>query len=522
VPRAKRKEGWVSRPWTTLRKVVQYLTLCLFLVLYIVAPRTDWSPTFTSFFIRIDPLAALTNLLANRTIVAGMSLALVLILLTLGLGRVWCGWACPLGTILDLFSLRRWRRNRAPSETWRQVKHWLLLITLFAALFGNLTLLILDPLTIMVRTFSVSLWPALDRVVTLAEERLYQFPVLQESVSTFDRVVRPMLLPPTPRDLRGAALFGTIFIIIVLLNLAAERFWCRYLCPLGSILGLLSKVAIVRRQVNSACKDCGICARVCPTGTIRSNASFASDPGECTMCLDCVDDCPFDAHTFAPQIELEKWNHYDPGRREALLTFGIALGGVAALRGDLATGGDNPYLIRPPGAGEDHLNTACVRCGQCVRVCPTGGLYPSLTEAGVKGLWTPVLIPRLGYCNYSCNACGLSCPVEAIPPLSLEQKQHRVIGYACIDKDHCIPWVEEGDCIVCEEMCPLPEKAIELESLEVLDESGDLRIVQRPEVVIERCIGCGICEYKCPVEGEAAIRVRVTGGRRSRQRRGWY
>jgi ferredoxin len=111
--------------------------------------------------------------------------------------------------------------------------------------------------------------------------------------------------------------------------------------------------------------------------------------------------------------------------------------------------------------------------------------------------------------------------VEAIAPLSLEQKQLRVIGIACLDKDRCIPWAEEGDCIVCEEMCPLPEKAIELEPVEVIGEAGDLRIVLRPKVVVESCIGCGICEYKCPVEGEAAIRVQIAEGRRLQRRRGW-
>lgn len=155
--------------------------------------------------------------------------------------------------------------------------------------------------------------------------------------------------------------------------------------------------------------------------------------------------------------------------------------------------------------------SACVRCGQCVRVCPTGGLHPALTRAGIEGLWTPVLIPRLGYCDYSCNACGESCPVNAIPTLSLEEKRVQVIGQAIIDQDRCIPWAEEQDCIVCEEMCPLPEKAIVLETVEVNRVNGDIVTVQRPEVLEDQCIGCGICEYKCPVEGEAAIRVHVPG-----------
>jgi len=132
-----------------------------------------------------------------------------------------------------------------------------------------------------------------------------------------------------------------------------------------------------------------------------------------------------------------------------------------------------------------------------------------MTLAGMEGVWTPILIPRLGYCDYSCNACGDSCPVAAIPALSLEQKRVQVIGQARIDHDRCLAWAQEEACIVCEEMCPLPEKAIVLEEVEVHPVAGDSFTVLRPKVLVERCIGCGICEYKCPVDGDAAIRVYI-------------
>ena len=142
-----------------------------------------------------------------------------------------------------------------------------------------------------------------------------------------------------------------------------------------------------------------------------------------------------------------------------------------------------------------------------MRACPTSGLQPAVAEAGLEGLWTPILAPRLGYCDYSCNACGQVCPVEAIPPLSLEEKREQVIGQAYIDQNRCIPWADNVDCIVCEEMCPVPDKAIKLEVVEVRTADGHLVRVQRPHVIREQCIGCGICEYKCPLNGQAAIRV---------------
>jgi NAD-dependent dihydropyrimidine dehydrogenase PreA subunit len=139
-------------------------------------------------------------------------------------------------------------------------------------------------------------------------------------------------------------------------------------------------------------------------------------------------------------------------------------------------------------------------------------LQPALLEAGLSGFWTPVLVPRNGYCDYACNACGQICPVEAIPPLDLETKRNQVIGLAFIDQNRCIAWSDHTDCIVCEEMCPLPEKAVLLDLAQVPSPDGTgLRQIQLPRVLRDRCIGCGICEYKCPVNGEAAIRVFVPG-----------
>jgi ferredoxin len=126
----------------------------------------------------------------------------------------------------------------------------------------------------------------------------------------------------------------------------------------------------------------------------------------------------------------------------------------------------------------------------------------------MDGLWSPTLVPRLGYCDYSCNACGQVCPTGAIPSLDLETKRATKIGTASVDQDRCLPWSQNTPCIVCEEMCPRAPKAIELDTIKMTDVSGQEIELQRPRVIPERCIGCGICEYKCPLEGEAAITVR--------------
>jgi polyferredoxin len=505
--RAKRQGWWRPSRWTTLRKAVQYGALLAFVVLFVWSRRGGWSASVVNIPMRLDPLAVLAHLLASRTFLVSSALALITVALTLALGRVWCGWLCPLGTTLDLFPLRRRRgKGEDPPDAWRQVKYVLLLTILATALLTNLTLMILDPLTILFRTLTLSVWPALDQIVTGTELALYHIPILRPAVSVFDGLVRPTVVPPEPVYYRYATLYTALFLGVVMLNLVAQRAWCRYLCPLGALLGLLSKVAIVRREVTE-CTQCSVCARACPTGTIQPEKGYTSDPSECTMCLECLSACPQSAAQFPAHLSASEWQPYDPGRRQALVSLGVAIAGVGLLRSNMTASRDYPFLIRPPGAQENNLTSKCIRCGECMRACPTSALQPAVAEADLEGLWTPLLAPRLGYCDYSCNACGQVCPVKAIRPLSLEDKRRQVIGQAYIDQNRCIPWADHQDCIVCEEMCPVPDKAIKLEQVEVGNAKGEVVSVQRPHMIRERCIGCGICEYKCPLEGEAAIRV---------------
>jgi MauM/NapG family ferredoxin protein len=509
-----------ARRWKAARRVVQYAALLAFVALFVWSRRGGWPAELVNVPLRLDPLGMLAHLIASRTLLAGSALALVVVILTLALGRAWCGWLCPLGTVLDLFSLRRLRAAlrpkataseraaSAPPEALRNVKYGLLFTILFAALFGNLTLLIFDPLTIFFRTLTTSLWPAVDRIISALEAALFAIPFLREPLSAFDAFVRPSLLPIDPSYYRDAALFAGLFVGLIALNVIVPRFWCRYLCPLGGLLGLLSKVGLVRRQVAAAqCTGCDACARVCPTGTIALGSHGNSDPSECTMCLDCLAACPREGGTFAPKLGVAAWNHYDPNRRQMLASLGVAAVGAGVLSSELAAQRDDPHLVRPPGARENDLLSKCIRCGECMRACPTSGLQPALFEAGLAGVWSPVLLPRSGYCDYSCNACGQVCPVQAIPPLTLDEKRTRVIGAAYINTQRCIAWADHRDCIVCEEMCPLPDKAIKLEEAQVQNADGETVTVKLPHVNRERCIGCGICEYKCPLNGEAAIRV---------------
>ncbi len=182
------------------------------------------------------------------------------------------------------------------------------------------------------------------------------------------------------------------------------------------------------------------------------------------------------------------------------------MAGVAMLRTGVVARQPQPHALLPPGAGSDFLAT-CIRCGACVQVCPTNALQVSAGQAGLEGWGTPVLRPRLGYCDYTCHACSQVCPTGAIPLLSLAEKQRQVIGQASIDRGRCLAWTGDQPCVVCEEMCPVPNKAIWLEEVTMVMRNGAVQRMQVPHVDRTRCIGCGICENKCPLAGPAAIQV---------------
>ncbi|MDP3226990.1 MAG: 4Fe-4S dicluster domain-containing protein, partial [Acidovorax sp.] len=229
---------------------------------------------------------------------------------------------------------------------------------------------------------------------------------------------------------------------------------------------------------------------------------------ECQLCLHCLNYCPegrvsFTWRSKAPRAPL------DLGRRQVVTALALGVTAVPLIRlGSLARRPEE-FLIRPPGAqNEGELLSRCVRCGECLKVCLTNGLQPVLWEAGLEGLYTPRLVPRLGYCAHSCNLCGQVCPTGAIPKLPLAVKQATPLGTAFINRSRCIPYTEGADCLVCEEHCPVSPKAITFLDEEVSNLKGERVKVKLPVVIADRCTGCGHCEHVCPVGGAAAIRVK--------------
>ena len=175
----------------------------------------------------------------------------------------------------------------------------------------------------------------------------------------------------------------------------------------------------------------------------------------------------------------------------------------------------DPHLIRPPGAlAEKEFLNRCVRCGECMKVCIGNALQPTFIEAGFEGMFTPKVLPRLGYCEFNCTLCGQVCPTGAIAELSVSEKHLVKIGHAFFDKNLCLPFAKGMPCIVCEEHCPTPDKAIKFREVVVVNDQGQQVTVKQPYIVDALCIGCGICENKCPIPGQAAVRITSAGEHR--------
>ncbi len=528
---------------SNVRRVIQVVVFVLFLGILIrtVSPVETWLPP--DFFLRMDPLTAVSSMLASRNAVDFFPKfvpALVVVVLTIILGRFFCNWVCPLGTTIDIWDrlLGRKRKRRSEprikhSRGLRNIKYYLLGAFLVAALFSTQIAWLMDPIPIATRSYAVVVYPYLTFAARAVLDPLWQVPVVSGISEPIYDFLKQYVLFPNPeigyQTITALHHISFLFFgLILVLSFLDRRFWCRYLCPLGAMLGLLSKVSFLRWVVNrDTCTECNRCVHECKTAAIADKAG-GYRPQECVECFNCQDVCPEDAIGFNFQSPVGSIRDerkaipagLDLSKRRFLESAVVAAVTVPLLKLKVSDRDFPPWLIRPPGAlPEEEFLDRCVRCAKCMKVCPTNGLQPTVFEAGLEGMGTPKLVPAMGYCDYECNSCSQVCPTGAIRSLSLEEKKETKIGIAYFNKNKCYPWNENLDCLVCEEHCPTPEKSIKFWDTEVLaQETNKLIVVKRPYVVTETCIGCGICEKKCPLKDEPGIRVTARGEDRHPER----
>ncbi len=533
---------------TSIRIIVQLATFGLFLAFVLLTSfasldRLPGLRHWVSKVMEIDPLVAIATAITTHTVYRGLLWSLVILIPTLFLGRFFCNWICPYGTLHQFigwaFRTTRWhglparvltgkmpvphtepvaqgstpclhRQDAGATNGYRRsqrIKYYILIAMLVAAALGTLQIGLLDPICLIYRSFTGAVLPAASMPLPdlLGDYRLYQ----------------------------GAWLIGFLLFGLLAMNLVYPRFFCRVLCPLGALLGVLSRFAWWRIERDPhKCLDCGLCQQHCegacdPHGRLRK--------AECLVCFNCIEDCPEGALRFAmfPPKEHEVTGP-DLSRRKMIFAGLTGLLFYPLVRGSGRSTRDfSSRVIRPPGAVEElEFLERCIKCDQCARVCPTNVIQPDWFDSGLEGLWTPVLNFRIGYCQLNCTACGQVCPTGAIQRISVARKLGLAeyaergpirLGTAHIDVGRCLPYSAGIPCQVCEEVCPTSPKAVHVGRQmrrrrggrwSAAPEAEDA--VPVPMVDPDRCIGCGICEQHCPVVGDRrAIYVTAEGETRS-------
>jgi MauM/NapG family ferredoxin protein len=481
-----------------------------------------------TFFFQLDPLVWLSSLLSGHRLIQGFGWALGLLLVTLVLGRVFCGFMCPLGTIHHMAgsikpALKGSRLIRANQRTTgHRIKYFLLITLLIAAVITPNLAGLFDPISLLFRSLALAVLPATGLGLKELFDAMAASDIKTLNYFSYggETLVSPIFGYGYPVYKTGLFI-GLIFLVILFLNRIRPRFWCRILCPLGALLGVFSRFTVLRLEKDqAACTDCKLCPTSCQ-GAASPMPSQTWENAECLMCFNCFDACPEGALSFQFRWAPKSNRRPDMGRRAVLggLAAGISLPLLTKLDGTEHHVSD-PRLIRPPGAlPEKDFLQLCQRCGLCMKACPTNVINPTLGEAGLAGFWTPHLIMIRGYCEYTCTLCGSVCPTGAIKEITAREKIERpiIIGSAYVDRGRCLPWSGNGPCIVCQEVCPTSPKAIYLRKQVIRGPDQAPLEVNAPYVDLKKCVGCGICETKCPVKGRPAVRVIAAGESRSIQ-----
>ncbi len=423
---------------------------------------------------------------------------LFMLLLTMFFGRVYCSTVCPLGTLQDIF-IRISKKFRIIKRVKFTKPHNLLRYTILGILvlifcFSSIFLVnMLDPYSLAGKIFSDLLRP----LVYLGNNILSRVLQMFDSYSIYSVPIKVFSWQ--------SVLFSLSFLtLIVFLSVYKGRWYCNNLCPVGTLLGILSRFSFFKIKMDKiACTSCGLCAKECKAGCVDIKEKEV-DFSRCVACFDCFKACPEEGIGYKYQFRkgITSNKEPDPSRRDFFKT--TILGTAAILSAKTVFGGKREQQgisavpVTPPGSINIwHYTSKCTACHLCVSNCPTKVLQPTLMEFGWNGMFQPKMNYHAEYCNFECVKCSEVCPTGAILPITKEQKSTIQIGTSKFIKNLCVVVTKHTACGACSEHCPT--KAVEM-----LPYLGDLLI---PRVDEKICVGCGACEYTCPAKPDKAIYV---------------
>lgn len=499
----------MSKPTHSIVRTIRLvLAIAMFLLINMLFLGISWGVTqHLAWAAKIQFLPALLAL--------NYGVLIVLVILTLVFGRIYCSIICPLGVMQDVFAFlgKKAKKNRYHhSAEKRWLRYSVLVVFVVCLILG------FAPITTLLAPYS-----SYGRIVNSLFRPLYD--LLGNGLAAIESNYDSYIFTEVQLWMRSVTTFVVALLTMLILAVLAwrnGRTYCNSICPVGTLLSFFSRFALVRMQLDkSRCKNCSLCEKNCKTSAIDFKAGTV-DYSRCVVCGDCEAVCRFDAMHYKP-ISLRKDKHLsedkqtlsisdtlpDAGRRSFITGLALASGsamlaetkikvdgGLAVIEEKIAPKRQTP--VTPPGSvSAENLAKHCTACQLCVSACPNNVLRPSTDPLH---LMQPVMSFERGYCRPECTHCSAVCPTGAIKPITREQKTGIHIGHAVWIEQNCIPVTNGDRCGNCAKHCPV--WAISMEEREI---NG--KLVGVPIVDAERCIGCGECENLCPARPFSAIYV---------------
>jgi len=437
----------------------------------------------------------------GTTVTAGFAAILILTLIS---GRTYCSFLCPLGILQDIFSrtggrIRKKFRRYGYRKPFTILRYSILIAVVAISLLAGIYLLtLLDPYSLFGRTITYFFKPVvvvINNFFAWILAKFDNYSLIHITVSGFRLM---------------AYIIPVIFLLLTgLLSFTKGRLYCNMICPVGTLLGLFSRISLLRIKFDEdKCTKCGRCSVGCKSSCIDF-IQQEIDNSRCVNCFNCIKICPDKALSYGFVSLKKKVHSVDTDKRKFIAgAIAMIFGMPFIVKGqdkkipvpqNASTVPENRTApVCPPGAGSiEEFNKHCTACSLCITACPNGVLKPALLQYGLAGVMQPVMDYHKSFCTYNCTKCTEICPTYALRPLVIEAKKLTQLGKVNFIKDNCIVKTEKTACGACSEACPT--KAVFMIPYE-----GNLLI---PETNTEICIGCGHCEFACPTKPYKAIFV---------------